>query len=331
MYLPAPVVGGAAPTLTATPQSGPWRSVTKTFAGTNLTGCTGVTINGVACTGISSTSTSVTVTTPAFAANGGPYNVVATTAAGNSGTSGNALYSALWDPIDSSINLWLDASIGVVTSGGNVTQWQDQSGYGNHASGAGTWTVVPSFANGHAALLTDASTPLGVSTTAVFTGPSAVGAVLAVVADSAFSTGSGTGGAVIGFGGASQAINIHSEDLSGNQWIYGDTVSVNEFVVNNRTPFASAVHCEWVLNGGGNNLTHYIAGSVQTIGTGAAAGPQAASGTFAASTTNIGTRGDAGHPWKKHILEIVVVRHALLTAELAGWTAYAKTKYGLSA
>lgn len=320
-----------APTLAATPVSGPWRSFSVTFAGANLLGATSATINGVAVTITGSTMTSVTVTTNAATANAGPYNVLVTTPSGNTGTTGNGIYSVLWDPIDSATNLWLNASVGVTTAGGNVTMWNDQSGFGNHAYGTGTWSVVTGFANGKTALLTDASTPLNVPTSSIFAAPSTACAVFAVVADSVFSGGSGTGGAVFGAGGSSQELNIHTENLSGFQWVYGDTTTVNSFVNNNRTPFASAVHCEWILNGGGSNLTHYIAGSVQAINSGGpAAGPQASSGSFASNTANIGTRGDGGHPWQRHILEIVCIRHVPNANELAGWTAYAKTKYGLA-
>ena len=94
------------PTLTATPQSGPWRATSKTFAGTNLTGATGVTINGVACTGISSTSTSVSVTTPAFAANGGPYNVVATTPKRQQRVDGQWDFTRFNDPQGTTLIAW---------------------------------------------------------------------------------------------------------------------------------------------------------------------------------------------------------------------------------
>ena len=132
--------GAPAPTLTATPQSGPWRATSKTFAGTNLTGCTGVTINGVACTGVSSTSTSVTVTTPVFASNGGPYNVVVTTPSGNSGSTGNGIYSVndpqgttliAWWEFDSSSSFANTSGTTPATNGGALAFVKDQRGGSN--------------------------------------------------------------------------------------------------------------------------------------------------------------------------------------------------------
>lgn len=127
------------PTLTATPQSGPWRGVSKTFAGTNLSGATSLTINGAAATVTGSTSTSVTVTTPAFTLNGGPYDVVVTTPLGNSGTTGAAIYWVVADLNDFSglIADWA-GDIGVTSSGGLVSNVADQSGAGNDVSATGT-------------------------------------------------------------------------------------------------------------------------------------------------------------------------------------------------
>ncbi len=54
-------------------------------------------------------------------------------------------------PADS-LALWLRADAGVVVSGPNVLEWQDQSGHGRHATASGNVQLVGNLVNGHPAV-----------------------------------------------------------------------------------------------------------------------------------------------------------------------------------
>lgn len=313
--------------------SGPWAATANGVVGTYfINGASlAVTIGGIACTNVVwNSSTSISFTSPAFAANGGPYDVVVTNGDGHA-TTLSASYTVLWAPSDSTKVLWLDANNATIGISGFLTGWNDQSGHGNNATASGAWTMQYGWSNGLNALAADTSAPS--INSLLLASPAAKATVLLVGDNPTFAEGGATtGGAVIGMG-TGPAINVGAYDFGlGYQLIYGDEVAADEWVNFNRSPYSGPQHFEWVLNGGGNILTHYIAGVQQTIQTGAPAhGPQNSSSSFAGTVTHIGNAPAGGlGSWNGgHIGELIVFDHVLSAAELTGAMAYSTTKWGL--
>jgi hypothetical protein len=322
-----------APTVTSlSAASGPWRVSANGCTGANfVTGAT-VKINGVSCSSVVFvSSTSLTFFIPGFSANGGPYNVVVTNPDTQTGTLA-ASYTVLWDPIDSLLldsagkRLWLDANVGVTTASSHVSAWADQSGDGNNASAGTGWTVATSWANGKSAILTDNATQMTIANS-IITAPGDVVTCLSVVDAPSFAGGSADHNTLICFGGyPGPSIHLNAGDFfgGGTQWVYGDIQTGNITGTLTRAPLANPVHIEWLMKGYPNAMVHYIAAAAVTT-----SGTQLNAGALTSNTTLIGGR--AGHYWNGHIAEIVVLRHTPNANELAGWTAYAKTKYGLAA
>lgn len=236
-----------------------------------------------------------------------------------------------WTPASLSPGLWLDAGVGVTLDGSSrVTGWADQSGHGRDATGAGAWTVVPNWSNGKPALAGDGATLLTNVSSAILAAPNSVGYALAVVDNPTFG-GGGAGSALLRLGLAGATVVLEAFFVIGSHYIYGDQATTNENLVTpNQAPFDDPLHLEWILNGGDgtNTVDHYIAGVSQAI----ASGVQSSVGSFGAAGYNIGGAAD-GRFWQAtdHIAEIVVGSGALSGPNLASWTSYVKTKYGLAA
>ncbi len=108
---------------------------TITATGLSLGGATGVTYGGVACTGVSSTATTVTFTTSG-AIGAGMHDVIVTTASGASAALSGVLEAWYPSQISSEYNV-TDAEIGIVTTIAppSIDSAADQSGNANNLTG----------------------------------------------------------------------------------------------------------------------------------------------------------------------------------------------------
>ena len=112
------------------------------LTGTNfVSGGTTVEIDGVACTSVSvSSSTTLTCVTPAYSTSNGSASAQTVTVAtsGGSASSSGIPTSYYYLPSNKTIIQFSRADVGVASSGGTVTQWNDQSGNANHWTATGT-------------------------------------------------------------------------------------------------------------------------------------------------------------------------------------------------
>ena len=126
----APVTGSA-PTVTGiSPGSGTALGGTSvTITGTNFTGATAVSVDGVALASFSVNSSTTITGTTAAASNTGTGDVAVTAPLGTGKLINGWTYT--FSPSDvSNLTAWFRADLGVTLNGSNVSNWADQSGNG---------------------------------------------------------------------------------------------------------------------------------------------------------------------------------------------------------
>lgn len=134
LWLPAAVVGGAAPTVSAispniADPAGGGSAVTIT--GTNFTGATGVTLGGTAATSVTVVNSTTITCIPGARAAGAGLSVVVTTPSGSNGA--NTLFE-YWSPAQLALTGWWRASYAGTPWSGNASA----GGSGSNAMNAGS-------------------------------------------------------------------------------------------------------------------------------------------------------------------------------------------------
>lgn len=230
----------------------------------------------------------------------------------------------------STLNLWLDANqIENVVSGNNVTTWNDQSGYGNHASQS-TASSKPNyredFVNGFPTLTFSGSERLEGTLTGGLQAPATVIAVAyfdslsqpASDNDFVFSIGSQTGNntmmGIARCGTVSNSDKFYNKDGSNDN--YGPTISGQSWDVCTQIHNSSSPYTELYVNGASQTIDNNMTSALNTN-----------------SNYRVGDWADSpGSSWHLtgKVSEVLAYKKELSSAEMNIVNSYLGAKYNIS-
>lgn len=232
--------------------------------------------------------------------------------------------------IEPELVLWLKADVGVSTDGsGFVTQWNDQSGSGNHAiqsNAVARPLLVAGAANGHPVLRFDGITnALDVPHTPNLTIRGDL-TVYAVVSVNDFANYNGIIAKTAGNQPAPFDFYFHQATGPGRVHLYRGNGSGNSLLTGTTIPSAGPGAYNIISAViSGTNATQYLNGAFNGTSSGFISGI-----LDAGRPIRIGSRDDFFTRLKGDIAEIVLVRGVLSASERAGMDSYLGTKYGIS-
>jgi len=230
----------------------------------------------------------------------------------------------------STLHLWLDANqIEGVVTGNNVSTWNDQSGYGNHASNSnsdGKPNFQSSYVNGFPTVTFDGGERLEGTITGGLDAPVTVFAVSyfdnlnqgASDYDYVFSVGSQTGANTM-MGIARSASGAHSDEFlnkDGTNDNYGPTLDGQSWDICSQVHNTSSPYTELFLNGTSQTIDNNMSSALNTNSTYRVA-------DWADSPSN------SWH-FSGKISEIIVYKEVLSDAEVNIVNAYLSAKYNIT-
>lgn len=231
-----------------------------------------------------------------------------------------------------------DASSYTATSG-QISQWQDKSGAGNHitqgtannrptlfTSSGDTQSSTASTINGRQSLFFDGANDFLSTTATVTSGQSRTVLAIATRSDnSTFGTLAAFG--TVEIGANSTARWLCRYGATGQSVVGGDSVNSNQSISAVQSAWLSPHISVWSQDSNTRNLTYIVNGESLTV----SGNPTAAQSSFAGLAVGRMTRSDFPQYFGGHVGEILIYDRELTTAQRQNLEGYLAWKWGLQA
>lgn len=231
-----------------------------------------------------------------------------------------------------------DASSYTATSG-QISQWQDKSGAGNHitqgtannrptlfTSSGDTQSSTASTINGRQSLFFDGANDFLSTTATVTSGQSRTVLAIATRSDnSTFGTLAAFG--TVEIGANSTARWLCRYGATGQSVVGGDSVNSNQSISAVQSAWLSPHISVWSQDSNTRNLTYIVNGESLTV----SGNPTAAQSSFAGLAVGRMTRSDFPQYFGGHVGEILIYDRELTTAQRQNLEGYLAWRWGLQA